>query len=76
MLEEKRRSLAVRQRGHFLNRGRRNPLAIDPTFDESKMASGFIVNPIAKVAKIKQNVLEAAESARKSPGQKVFDGKP
>ncbi len=47
-----------------------------PTFDESKMYCAVIVIQVAKVTEIEQNVFEAAENARKSPRQKVFDGKP
>ncbi len=62
------------RRGFRANR-QKIPLQSTRTFDESKTNCAVIVNPMAKVAKIKQNVLEAAESARKSPGEKVFDGK-
>ena len=47
-----------------------------PAFDESKTSCAVVGNPMAEVIKIEQNVLEAAEKARESRTQEVFDGKP
>ena len=52
------------------------PLQSTPAFDESKTSFVVVVNPMAEVIKIEQNVLEAAEKARESRTQEVFDGKP
>ena len=52
------------------------PLQSTPAFDESKTSFAVVVNPMAEVIKIEQNVLEAAEKARESRTQEVFDGKP
>ena len=52
------------------------PLQSTPTFDESKMSFAAVVTQVAEVIKIEQNVLEAAETARKSRTHEVFDGKP
>jgi hypothetical protein len=52
------------------------PLQSTPAFDESKTSCAVVVNPMGEVNKIEQNDLDAAETARESRTQEVFDGKP